>query len=854
MPVSALHVALSPSLTDCAAEAKYVLRSLVRLAGFGVDFTWATGAGECDIFYGPADNGMTARLRIDAGPVLTKLWGREPRSFHEHRGLGLVEFERENLGYADQADGSLRLANDIVATSYWLLSGAREQRYPRDRHGSATLTGSFLHSNQLLARPLVSEYASFLRTYFTRLGRAPAALPWRAGSEAGFVFSHDVDYPQMIRWIEGLRLTRMRGLRGLRGVPAVLGGRNHFWRFDDWLEFERSFGARPAFYFSARQGSLWQYATGTPDCFYDIHSDEFRQLFGELRDAGCEIGLHASYEAFRSQAQFNSELGALRAASGGDVAGNRHHYFRVNPDAPHETLARHERAGLEYDSSLAFAYYPGYRRGVCHPFHAYHPDERREIGILQLPVAWMDDHFDRRLTINGVQDAEAEALRLLGAARAHGGVAVVDYHVRGMNADFFPRYGPWLREFAERHLDTSLEYATPIEVVRRFAAYERELGGVSRDRTLDAPVAARAADSRPAPASVTVGPLRDDESAAWDAFVDAHPDATIYHTLAWRRVTAEGLRQRARYLRAVTPDGGIVGVLPLFEVRTLGGRVLVSVPLRDKGGPLAAHADVAQQLARGAADLARQLRIRHVVIKGPADSLTPSFDAAGYAEEKHWVTTVVPVDMGEERLWTDVFRSPTRRAVNKARNAGMLARWSTDAADLGRFYDVFLKTRRALGVPPYPRRFFDAMWRHLVPRGWLRLLLVEKDGATQGALLVFPFKREVVSAYMGSDPASKDARVNDLLFWEAIRWSAAEGFASYYFGADSPHQEGLLQYKRKWGGQQFVLPNYHYTTNGAEHVSTDSSSPAYARVRRVIAALPEPVFRAFGAVMTPRLW
>jgi CelD/BcsL family acetyltransferase involved in cellulose biosynthesis len=319
-------------------------------------------------------------------------------------------------------------------------------------------------------------------------------------------------------------------------------------------------------------------------------------------------------------------------------------------------------------------------------------------------------------------------------------------------------------------------------------------------------------------------------------------------------VTEDGLGQRARYLRAVTPDGRIAGVLPLFDVRTLSGRVLVSVPLRDKGGPLAVHPDIAEQLARAAADLARQLGVRHVVIKGPAEHLTKSFDAAGYSEEKHWVTTVVPVDMGEERLWNEVFRSPTRRAVNKARNSGMVARWTTDATDLGRFYEVFLKTRRALGVPPYPRRFFDAMWRHLAPRGWLRLLLVEKDGTTQGALLVFPYKREVVSAYMGSDPASKDARVNDLLFWEAIRWSAAEGFASYYFGADSPHQEGLLQYKRKWGGQQFVLANYHYTSNGAPHVSTDSSSPQYARVRRVIAALPEPVFRAFGAVMTPRLW
>ncbi|MEW5915005.1 MAG: GNAT family N-acetyltransferase [Gemmatimonadota bacterium] len=868
MPV--LKIGLSTLLGDSVVEAKYVLRTLTRLAGCAVDFAWVPEgdkrAIDWDLYYGPAGSapGLRCRVRVDALPGLAQMWAAEsePQTFSEQNGLPFISFEAARSGLARLSNESVHFHNDIVRSCFWLLTGTRERSYSKDRHGSATLTGSFLDRHGMLARPLVSQYAAFLRAFFTRSGLAPRALPWTGTTSGAFVFSHDVDYPQMIRWIEAIRLTGTQGVRGLRRVGGVLSGANNFWKFADWIEFERALGARAAFFFSARRGSLWQYATGTPDCFYDVRSAEFRTLFHQLRDEGCEIGLHTSYNAYQSTDVMAAERDVLREVSGAAIHGNRHHYFRLNPPAPHETLAKHEALGFTYDSSLAYAYYAGFRRGVCHPFHVFHPVERRELGILQIPVAWMDDHFDRRLTINRITDPENFAAGLLDVVRQTHGVAVVDYHVRGMNSDFFPKYGPWLRRFAEKHLDSTLSYLTPDVVAEQYGRYERDLDALSRDQTAQPPVSlgngtharAVAAAAPSAVGAATVGLLQESEYAKWDAFVEAHPHATIYHTIAWKRISEESLGHKGVHLRALNAGGDIVGVLPLFQVDALGGRVLVSVPLRDKGGPLAINPDVAQQLITAAADLTRTRRAKRAAIKFPVAGLESAFAAAGFTEEKHWVTTVVPVAMGEEKLWNEVFRSPTRRAVNKARNSGLVPRWSDREADLDRFYDVFLMTRRKLGVPAYPRSFFRAIWRHLSPRGLVRLLLVERDGVTHGALLVFPYKREVVSAYMGSNPESKDARINDLLFWEAIRWSAESGFESYYFGADSPLQEGLLAYKRKWGGDQFTIPNYFYSPNGSVHQTADSSSQKYAMTRKAISLAPVPIYRAFSAWATRKLW
>ena len=180
-------------------------------------------------------------------------------------------------------------------------------------------------------------------------------------------------------------------------------------------------------------------------------------------------------------AQLAREKDRLEDVSGTAVDGVRHHYWHLDPTEPHETLRRHEGIGFLYDSSLALEFYPGFRRGTCHPFRVFHPGERRELKTLQLPPAWMDDHFDRRLVKNGITDPVDYARRLVKAAADTSGMVLVDYHLRGMNGDFFPRYGPWLQEFLRQHLDSRVGFCTPGELARAYLKFEHTLDGYSRD-------------------------------------------------------------------------------------------------------------------------------------------------------------------------------------------------------------------------------------------------------------------------------------------------------------------------------------------------------------------------------------
>ena len=479
-----ITVAVDRAAAASIPEISYVFRTLLRTAGYPWRLQWAEDTdGPVDIAYG---DGARARatVHIPLAPwPMSNAPSLEPDGVVRHDGLTIPRFPGETV-QAAAAGQRVAFPSDIVFACYWWLTGARERTYRRDRVDNLHLDeGATLRREGLLASPCVSLTADFLRRVFQSSGIEPRAPSWLAGGhEAAFCLTHDVDYPEIIRWIEAPRVLASRGLGGLPLAMDVATGRSHFWTFREWVDLARDRGSFPAFYFMARRGSLLQYALGTPDDFYDIASPRFQRLFAELRDRGCEVGLHASFHAHRSVDQLRHEREKLETLAGVRGIGNRHHYWHLDPDDPNETLRRHEAAGLSYDSSLGLEYYPGFRRGICHPFRVFHPGERRELDIVQLPPSWMDDHFDRRLANNGITDPVAVARNLVDVARKTGGAVVVDYHSRGMNEQFYPRYGPWFSRFLSDHVGANVKFLTPREVVAAYREQDAKLTAASVDR------------------------------------------------------------------------------------------------------------------------------------------------------------------------------------------------------------------------------------------------------------------------------------------------------------------------------------------------------------------------------------
>jgi hypothetical protein len=426
-----------------------------RLVLAGIGLPWEeipVDSSDCDIAY-VAEHG-----RVDHGRLCVRanLQSWEMRSTLRFGGVGqgdgwshpIYQGERHRSQPFQVVDGRLVCDRDLIFDVFWLATGQEERYWPKNRHGHFDLGETAFHRGQALPLALASSIGSGLQKTLMKLG-FPTPIPrWPHGKKAAACVSHDVDYPEVIRWLEPVRIVGRQNLRGLLPAISVLIGRRTHWHFASWVQMEQRLKTPSAFYFVPRQGSLLEYATGTPDPFYDVQSERFRKLFRYLAAEGCEIGIHASYRAGESREKFAAEKQLLEEAGGQSIGGNRHHYWHLNPEDPESTLLIHEQIGLKYDTSLTHERYVGWRRGLSWPFFPFHQKERRELKTLQIPTAWMDDHlFGHR------QDNPGDRLEILRAlvdrVAEQEGCLLIDVHDYVFDNLLFPGWAQAYRELWE---------------------------------------------------------------------------------------------------------------------------------------------------------------------------------------------------------------------------------------------------------------------------------------------------------------------------------------------------------------------------------------------------------------------
>jgi lipid II:glycine glycyltransferase (peptidoglycan interpeptide bridge formation enzyme) len=242
---------------------------------------------------------------------------------------------------------------------------------------------------------------------------------------------------------------------------------------------------------------------------------------------------------------------------------------------------------------------------------------------------------------------------------------------------------------------------------------------------------------------------------------------------------------------------------------------------------------------------------RHLLIK-EGDPL-PHADVERYrlSERKYWVTTTVDLTVGAERIWKKL-KNNAQGPVKQASKQGIQVKLCSDERDMDIFYDLFLENRRSLGTPAFPRSFFTRIWRAFHPAGKAVLMLACKEDLAIGGILLLVHKQTVIDGYAAARPEYRGYRPNDLLVWKAIEWAAGHGCHIFDFGADSPKQDHLLSFKRKWTGIHKDMYHYVYLHRDRTYEEMDNSNEKYLKIRSGIARLPKPVFRIFSDLMVAR--
>jgi hypothetical protein len=461
-------------------EIKYTFRTLLNIAGLPFFFL-KDQKDRADIYYGkdgPGDHG----LFIERADIRKENIGSPIKVVKENNDVFLLFSDKQRKDHLLIRDNNQTcIWNDIIFSSFYLLSGWAERFIPRDKKDRHVVEESFLYREKVLHDPIVNQYATLLRDLF-RASHNPIP-PWPSNKKYAVALSHDVDYPEMIRSIEVLRyLGKYKLSAKLAKVIDLLTGKENFWKFEDWVGLENRYGLKSAMYFCGAKGSLLGYFLKAPDPFYDVRKDQFKRVLNALVQKGFEVGMHSSYLAYQSIDQFLEEKKTVEESLGEPIFGNRHHYWHMDPDHPSETAVMHDEMGLSYDSSVCFAKRCGFRFGICSPFHFYDPIRQREVGSLELPPSLMDDHLFKYFPLSYFAKPQYEMDALIDSARGYAGLFFVDYHVRGFNETFYPKWRESYEYILKKIGEEGDFYSdTPLNIAKFWKTREEDILGESKD-------------------------------------------------------------------------------------------------------------------------------------------------------------------------------------------------------------------------------------------------------------------------------------------------------------------------------------------------------------------------------------
>jgi CelD/BcsL family acetyltransferase involved in cellulose biosynthesis len=332
--------------------------------------------------------------------------------------------------------------------------------------------------------------------------------------------------------------------------------------------------------------------------------------------------------------------------------------------------------------------------------------------------------------------------------------------------------------------------------------------------------------------------LNDD---AWDALVDDHPAGTIYHTSGWRKAmeaTFPGLRG---FQFGLNREGGGMSIY-LSESRWLGRRLL-NAPFAMDCGPLLSTDD-SMNLHRFTRDVMRHFGARRFELRS-VGRLPPGWPDDQASTRVVWKVHRLELTAGVDALHRGLSRTNVRQRIRRARESGIRIVYGASAEQVCEFYLLFAATRRRLGLPVLPASLFWHLVSHL-PEGATRLSLAMRDGHPVAGLFAVRCKDTLRYEFSGYHPEAGTNGANQLLWWDGIERACAEGLREVCLGCTAPSNQGLLAYKRHWGGREQDMLTSVLPVRDAAAARPDAMRDwkEHELLRGFFARAPELIYRA----------
>jgi len=336
--------------------------------------------------------------------------------------------------------------------------------------------------------------------------------------------------------------------------------------------------------------------------------------------------------------------------------------------------------------------------------------------------------------------------------------------------------------------------------------------------------------------------ILENEQDDWNSYVTKNTAASIYHRYEWKELAKKCYGLESHYLIARYDDRTVAGILPLVRLKSIiFGDYLVSMPYFMRGGAIADHPSIEQQLMLSANEYAAKLGVEHIEYRDdvPHEKFPVRTDK---------VHMVLQLPDTAEKLWKS-FTPKLRSQIRRPQRENPQVYFGRNEY-LDDFYTVYARNMRDLGSPVHSEKFIRNILLYFPENSCIAVVYLDNKPVAAGLLLQQDRKMDIPLASTIRDV--NPLGINMLMYWEILKFSIDKGCTKFDFGRSSK-DSGTFRFKQQWGAQQKQLYLHYWLPKDNEIPSLNHSNPKYALLIRIWKLLPVKLTKWVGPPIVKNL-
>lgn len=265
--------------------------------------------------------------------------------------------------------------------------------------------------------------------------------------------SHDVDRVQ--KTYQYLTHDLRKGK--FKNLLQIFNKQDPYWCFDKIIEIENKYSVKSTFFFlheslkfKILKKSTWKLALGR----YSLNDKKIIYVIQYLNKYGWEVGLHGSYNSYKSIDLLKYEKQKLEEIIQQKIIGIRQHYLNLNIP---ETWQLQKEVGFKYDASY------GKKRGVGFIDEHNNPFIEKNNNMVVIPLTLMEANL--MSTVNNNIDLALKIIRdLYDEAQKNNSTLVFLWHQRYFNEKEFPGYLKLYEEIIKEGKSRNAQFKKCIDI------------------------------------------------------------------------------------------------------------------------------------------------------------------------------------------------------------------------------------------------------------------------------------------------------------------------------------------------------------------------------------------------------